>query len=159
MSRPVQIDLKAIVDGLREKEMTVAFAESCTGGRLSADLTTIPGASDVIMGSLVVYQIVAKKRILGLANVTESNVVSPQTAKEMAAAARELFGSTICIATTGYLDGERPEGVVAVAWPVDKLVRAEYVEHMSPSLTRAMNRELVIHAAMLELMTFAKESK
>jgi len=156
MNRPVQIDLKAIIDGLREKKMTVAFAESCTGGRLSADLTTIPGASDVVMGSAVVYQVEAKQRVLGLAGVCEDSVVTIQTAKNMADAVREMFGSTFAIATTGYLDGEHPEAVVAVSWAHN--TGAEYVEHMSPSLTRAMNRELVIHAAMLELMTFAKET-
>ena len=157
MNRPVQIDLKAIIDGLRIKKMTVAFAESCTGGRLSADLTTILGASDVVMGSAVVYQVAAKQRVLGLAGVCEDSVVTIQTAKNMADAVRELYGSTIAISTTGYLDGDKPEAIVAVSWPLG-MVRAEYVEHMSPSLSRAINRELVIHAAMLELMIFAKET-
>ena len=156
MSRPVQIDLKAIIDGLRIKEMTVAFAESCTGGRLAADLTTIPGASDVVIGSVVAYQIQAKNCVLGLSHVTERNVVSIQTAKDMADVARKMFDSTVAIATTGYLDGNVAEAVLAVSWSLGT-TRAEWVEHMSPSLTRAMNRELVIHQAMSELMTFAKE--
>ena len=157
-----EINLKAIIDGLREKEMTVAFAESCTGGRLAADLTTIPGSSDVIMGSAVVYQIEAKKRILGLSAVTERNVVTLQTAKEMADAAREMFGSTIAIATTGYLDNkgefvDTTEAVVAVSWPLG-MTRAAYVEGMDPNFTRAINRELVIQHAMLELMIALKDT-
>lgn len=97
--------LAEIIDGLRAKELTIAFGESCTGGRLAADLTTIPGSSHVVVGSAVCYQIAAKHRILGLDFVTPKNVVSAETVVAMAKAARGLFDADIGVATTGYLDG------------------------------------------------------
>ena len=45
-----------IIGVIRARNFTIAFAESCTGGRLSADLTTVPGSSDVVTDSAVCYQ-------------------------------------------------------------------------------------------------------
>lgn len=106
--RPTKEDLPTrVVAALRARNWSIAFAESCTGGQLAADLTTVPGSSLVVVGSAVCYQLRAKHVLLGLTDVTEENVVSLETAKKMGEAARRLFGADIGVGTTGYLDGER----------------------------------------------------
>lgn len=85
----------------------MAFAESCTGGQLAADLTTVSGSSVVVVGSAVCYQLRAKHALLGLTDVIEQDVVSQETATKMAVAARRVFGTDVGVGTTGYLDGER----------------------------------------------------
>lgn len=104
-----------IVDGLRRRGWRIAFAESCTGGRLAADLTTVSGSSDVVAGSAVCYQIDAKRRVLDL-DVDETTVVSDQTARRMARAAMRIFGAQVGVSSTGYLDGPCREAYWAVAW-------------------------------------------
>ena len=159
-------DLPAIIHGLRKMKLRIAFAESCTGGRLAADLTTVPGSSDVVAGSAVCYQVSAKRRVLGLDFVSDRNVVSLQTAKAMALAARGLFYADIGVATTGYLDGEHhregPHAYWATVGPI--IVEATGEPHVQweridfPSSTpRDLNREILVRAVMESLTVFAKE--
>lgn len=111
-------DIPMLLDWLRQRNMTVAFAESCTGGLLAERMTSVPGASDVICGSAVCYQITAKQKVLGIRDVTEENVVSYSTAVQMAARTVALFGSSIGIATTGYLDGVHFEKPPHAYWAI-----------------------------------------
>jgi PncC family amidohydrolase len=154
--------IPAIIDGLRDMDLRIAFAESCTGGRLAADLTTVPGASDVVAGSLVCYQLAAKRRLLGLDFVTEQNVVSLQTVKAMALAARLQFATDIAVATTGWLDGEHPEAYWAAAGPIvseDGIVHVHWDHIEFPKDNpRDFNREIVVRAVMESLEIFAKET-
>lgn len=153
-------DVPAIIHGLRDGGLTIAFAESCTGGRLAADLTTVPGSSDVVVGSAVCYQLRAKREILGLGYVTEDNVVSERTATDMALRAREMFGADVGVATTGWLDGQR-RAFWAAAGPLKNPdgtphVHAHLLEFPAES-PRDNNREIVIRAVMESLTIFAKE--
>ena len=98
--------IRRILNGLREKQWNIAIAESSAGGQLAADLTeSVPGASDVVAGSAVCYQLEAKRRVLGLTEVEEWNVVSDTTAWAMAGAARRVYNAHVGVGTTGYLDG------------------------------------------------------
>lgn len=151
----VHNDIPAILHGLRERGLTIAFAESCTGGRLAADFTTVSGSSEVVKGSAVCYMTAAKRKVLGLKDVNESNVVSEETAQKMAVAALELFDADIGVGTTGYLDGDDPhawfaviaQGVARSTWS-----RVDFPKN-SP---REVNREIVIRAVMSWLTLFAK---
>ena len=151
--------IPTIVHGLRDMGLRVAFAESCTGGRLAADLTTVPGSSDVVAGSAVCYQLSAKRRVLGLDSVTEQNVVSLQTAKAMALAARRLFAVDIGVATTGWLDGDCPEAYWAMAGPIvseDGIVHVHWGRVEFPKDNpRDFNREIIVRAVMDSLEIFA----
>ena len=152
-------DLAFIVDGLRARKLRIGFAESCTGGRLSADLTTVPGSSLVVAGSLVCYQVEVKQRILDMYWVTEENVVSEKVARKMAESATDLLEVDIGVATTGYLDGDHPEVYWAIYAPALKNREIRGTQHMvfPKTSSRTVNREHVIHAVMGMLTTLVKD--
>ena len=87
---------------LRERSMTLAVAESCTGGLVCGRTTNVPGSSDYFLGGVVTYSIGSKKSILRIPKETLSKgAVSKPVAEAMARAVRELFGSDIGVAVTG----------------------------------------------------------
>ena len=77
---------EALGKRLKEKHLTIAFAESCTGGLASSLVTDIPGSSEYLMGSVVSYTNDVKHRLLGVKQETldKYTAVSEQTAREMA---------------------------------------------------------------------------
>ena len=85
------------------ENFTIACAESCTGGLLMSRLTDFAGASAYVKGGVVAYTNEIKNKILRVKAETlkEFGAVSSQTALEMASNVRELFNSTIGLATTG----------------------------------------------------------
>jgi nicotinamide-nucleotide amidase len=110
------------VELLRERGLTVAAAESCTGGLISKRLTDIPGSSEVFPGGIVAYGAPAKTALLGVApGIIETyGVVSRETAVAMAIGARERFGADLGIGVTGIAgpDGDGsglPAGTVFIA--------------------------------------------
>jgi nicotinamide-nucleotide amidase len=115
---------RALADALLERGLTVAAAESLTGGLVAAELTATEGSSDFFLGSLVVYATDAKKRIAGVPDdlVATHGVVSPEAAGALAAAAAERFAADLGVATTGVAgpasqEGHPPGTVhVAAAW-------------------------------------------
>lgn len=106
---------------LLERGLTVATAESLTGGLLCSELVAIPGASGVVLGGVVSYATRVKVDVLGVPAelVAEHGVVSEQCALAMARGVREVLQADVGIATTGVAgpdtqDG-RPVGTVFVA--------------------------------------------
>ncbi len=106
---------------LIRKNMTLTFAESCTGGLLAKSFTDIPGVSEVFFGSVVTYSNDAKQKFLGVDEKTLRNygAVSKQTAYEMAKGARLLFSSDIAVSVTGIAgpgggSEEKPVGLVYI---------------------------------------------
>ncbi len=91
--------------------VTLACAESLTGGGVAARLTDVAGASAYFLGSAVVYTAAAKRDVLGVSSATLEGpgVVSAACAQEMAAGARSLFGADIAVALTGAA-GPEPHG-------------------------------------------------
>lgn len=101
---------------------TLAFAESCTGGALSARIVSVPGSSRYFLGSIVAYSNELKMHALGVEESTliRYGAVSEECALEMARGARKLTGADIAVSTTGIAgpDGgtpEKPVGLVYVA--------------------------------------------
>ena len=88
---------------LTERCMTIAAAESCTGGLLSKRLTDIPGASKFFLGGAVAYSVQSKEAILGVdpGLINKKGAVSRDVALAMADGARERFGSDIGLGITG----------------------------------------------------------
>lgn len=88
---------------LLDREETVAFAESCTGGRVSAMLATYSGISDAFLGSVVSYADSAKESMLGVSyqQIKKVGAVSREVALEMARGAREKFGADWAVSVTG----------------------------------------------------------
>lgn len=92
-----------VVQQLKSKNLTIAAAESLTGGRFSDEILSIPGTSQVFKGSIVSYTNDAKRDVLGVSEttITSEGTVSEQCAKEMARQAKIKFGASIGISFTG----------------------------------------------------------
>ena len=88
---------------LRDRGLTLALAESCTGGLIGHRVTQVPGSSEYFLGGVIAYSNDAKAAILGVSKSTlrEYGAVSRQTAAEMAQGARRAFRADIAVATTG----------------------------------------------------------
>jgi competence/damage-inducible protein CinA-like protein len=104
---------------LRERGLTLATAESCTGGLVSARLTDVPGSSDVFVGGIVAYSDDVKAAQLGVPEVVlrEHGAVSAETAAAMACGARERLDADVAVSVTGVAgpDGgteQKPVGLV-----------------------------------------------
>ena len=112
---------QAVVRLLAARGVTLACAESITGGGVGARITSIAGASEVFVGSAVVYRNEAKMTVLGVSEETlaGSGPVSEGCAREMATGARRLFGSDIGLSLTGAAGpdshGGAPAGTIWVA--------------------------------------------
>lgn len=100
------------VNALREKKMTIATAESCTGGLVSAKITSVSGSSEVISFSMVTYSNEVKIRKLGVKRETVESfgAVSKQTAKEMAERIKLLAEADVGVSVTGVAGPSQSEG-------------------------------------------------
>lgn len=88
---------------LTEKGLTIATAESCTGGKIAATLSAVPGASNYFKGSVVSYATATKIAVLGIAKevIDTYGVVSAEVATAMALSLQQMMQSDYAIATTG----------------------------------------------------------
>jgi nicotinamide-nucleotide amidase len=93
---------------LRDRGLTLATAESVTGGLIASRLTDIPGASDVFRGAVVSYASEVKYAVL---EVPEGPVVSAEAAEAMAIGACRVLGSDVAIAVTGVAGPDEQEGM------------------------------------------------
>ncbi|MBF0492217.1 MAG: competence/damage-inducible protein A [Deltaproteobacteria bacterium] len=107
---------------LKEKQKTLAVAESCTGGHLANRLSNIPGSSQYFLGGAVVYSNELKKKILGVSEKTLKNfgAVSEECVREMALGLQKLTGADFCLSITGIAgpegeSAEKPVGTVFIA--------------------------------------------
>jgi len=94
---------RSLLDLCRMRKLTIATAESCTGGLVAGALTDIPGSSDVIDRGFVTYSNEAKRVMLGVKATTLAafGAVSRETATAMAVGALERAGVDLAVATTG----------------------------------------------------------
>jgi PncC family amidohydrolase len=113
--------VEKIANTLIERGETVAFAESCTGGLLSAQFAALPGVSKIFLGSVVAYANEAKEHFLGVSGETlrAHGAVSSDVAIEMALGAQLRFGSTWAVSITGIAGPgggtpEKPVGTVFI---------------------------------------------
>lgn len=116
---------RSVLDAARTRGLTIATAESCTGGMVSAALTDIPGSSDVFERGYVTYSNRAKVETIGVpqALLDAHGAVSAPVARAMAEGARARSGAGLAVAITGVAgpggSAAKPEGLVhfAVAGP------------------------------------------
>jgi nicotinamide-nucleotide amidase len=142
---------------LTERGLTVAVAESCTGGMLGAALTTMPGASAYFLGGVQCYSNDAKVKFVGVSPETLNahGAVSAETARELAFGIRSRFGSSIGVSITGVAGpgGGSPEKPVGTVWigiaEADANSADEAKAHQySFGNERGINRERAVVAAL-----------
>tara|TARA_B100001750_G_scaffold241625_1_gene253488 strand:+ start:315 stop:791 length:477 start_codon:yes stop_codon:yes gene_type:complete len=114
--------LNSIEKVLLEHKLTLAVAESTTGGKLAAKITSRSGCSRYFLGGIIAYHNQVKMRHLGVAEtlINEYGAVSSPVAEQMARGVRELFNADVAVSTTGVAgpgggSEEKPVGLVYVA--------------------------------------------
>ena len=142
---------------LRQRELTLGFIESATGGLLSHLITNVPGSSDYYKGSLTAYSNQLKTSLIGVKEDTISSygAVSSQIAEEMAQGGKRILGADICLADTGIAG---PDGATS-----GKPVGLFYIglSHKGGTYSRRHcfkeNREQNKHLAALAALSWLKE--
>lgn len=137
---------------LKNKHLTIATAESCTGGLLSAALTQEPGSSEFYLGGVVSYSNSVKREILGVSEeaLIKFGAVSEEVAKEMAEGIRSKVGSDLAISTTGIAGPEggsehKPVGLVYIGIATPEGVQARKFQFYGE---RESVRQLTVQAAL-----------
>lgn len=137
---------------LTQRGLTVATAESCTGGLVAAKLVNYPGISAALNEAHVTYANAAKVRYCGVRQETLDafGAVSEQTAREMAQGLRERSGADIAVSTTGVAgpDGGTPEKPVGLVYVGCADARGVRVERLTLSGDRQKVRELAALRAL-----------
>lgn len=109
-----------IGDILRDRKLTLATAESCTGGLLGNMITDISGSSDYFLGGIIAYAYGAKENLLGVRHETlwQFGAVSRETVREMARGVRRAFAADIGVSITGIAGpgGGMPNKPIGLVW-------------------------------------------
>ena len=115
--RPVEA---IVLDLARRRGWTIGAAESCTGGLVAARLTSVPGASDVVVGGVVAYDNRVKVDALGVAGkvLEQHGAVSAEAAAAMASGVRRTLACDVAVSVTGIAgpDGGTPEKPVGLVY-------------------------------------------
>lgn len=149
----------------RPSRLTLAVAESLTCGRVQAAIGAVSGASDYFLGGVTAYSLAQKVKLLGVnrAHARRVNCVSQRVAVEMAQGACELFGADIGVATTGYAEPSRADGIkTPMAWwalcHVRRGGREEIVSGQieMPGATRIQAQERVTQEVLRQLAAYLR---
>ncbi len=105
---------------LKNAGKTLALAESCSGGYISHLITTVPGSSNYLRGTVVPYHNDLKEQVLGVSSATlaQHGAVSEETVREMATGVKKLLGADFGLASSGIAgpDGGTPDKPVGTVW-------------------------------------------
>ncbi len=153
---------RSLLDLCRMRKLTIATAESCTGGLVAGALTDIPGSSDVIDRGFVTYSNDAKRAMLGVEAGTLLNfgAVSKETATAMAVGALERAGVDLAVAITGIAGPGgatpgKPVGLVHFA-AAARDGRIIHREHRFGAIGRTAVRQRSVVEALRMLMELAR---
>ena len=149
------VDIKLVnkvSDELKKQKVTIATAESCTGGLLAHTLTNISGSSEYFDRGVVSYSNKSKQDLLGVSNqlIAQYGAVSKEVAENMANGIRQTAMVQYAIATTGIAGPtggtkEKPVGLVYIAIATKDRV---YVKDFLFSGSRLTNKENTVTAAL-----------
>ena len=152
---------RRLLELLKERELVLATAESCTGGLVAKRITDVPGSSSAFAGGVVTYSNEMKMKLLGVKEETldSHGAVSHETAYEMARGLSDLTGADVCVSVTGIAgpDGgsdEKPVGLVYVGISIDKKARTYKLllgEYGSREKIRTATSEFVL-GKLIELL-------
>lgn len=146
---------EVLVRMLKEQKMTIATAESCTGGLLAGRLVNVPGVSDVLHAGFVTYVNEAKKELIGVSedSLEAYGAVSAAVAEEMAAGCANKAKTDVGVSVTGIAgpDGgteEKPVGLVYVACSIHGKTK---VKELHLTGNRSKIREYAVAKALVLL--------
>lgn len=152
-----------VAQALRARSLTLALAESCTGGLVGHRLTNLPGSSEFFLGGIVAYAYEAKERLLGVRHQTlyEHGAVSRETALEMARGARLALGSDLGLSVTGIAGpgGGLPDKPVGLTWIALSTRDRERAEQRLWQGDREQNKDLSAEAALELLLDELKRAE
>ena len=141
----------AVLLFLKEKGLTLACAESCTGGLVSKRITDLAGSSEVFLGGCVTYSNEAKRTLLGVSeeSLARYGAVSEQVAREMAKGVRTRLGADVGVSLTGIAgpgggSEEKPVGTVYVGISTE---RGEKVKRLNLSPMRSRDYIRLVSAS------------
>jgi len=146
-----------ILKELGKRQLTLAVAESCTGGGFGHTLTNVPGSSDVFLGGVIAYANDVKTEVLGVeaAALSKYGAVSAETARQMAAGVRRLTGAAIGVAITGIAgpgggSEKKPVGLVHSHLQADNFSQGVHSEFLG-------SREMIKLRAVFQTLNLIRE--
>lgn len=150
---------EAVAEVLKQSQLTLSVAESCTGGSIAASLTALPGASEYFKGSVTAYCNEVKERVLGVKHETleQHTAVSEETVREMVLGVKNLLHTDVAVATTGIAGPgggttENPVGTVWIALAYkDQLIakKMKYGDRRKQTIERACNE---VYSSIIKLV-------
>jgi PncC family amidohydrolase len=142
------------------RRLTLATAESCTGGLVGHSITNVPGSSAYYLGGYVAYAYEAKEALLGVGRETLLNygAVSEETAREMARGVRRRLGADLGLSVTGIAGptGGTPEKPVGLTYVALSAADGEWCECHIWQGDRASNKEQSAEAALQLLVGYLR---
>lgn len=132
-----------------DKGLTIAFAESMTGGALAYEMIKNPGSSQVILGSIIAYSIEQKIKLLGLSldEINQYGVVSEHVAKAMATSVKKLMNSHIGVAVTGNAGPDKQEATLNLeAWIAIDFLGSVQAYHLK---FKGLSRQMAIRKTVV----------
>ncbi|WP_423225902.1 nicotinamide-nucleotide amidohydrolase family protein [Candidatus Amarolinea aalborgensis] len=155
-------DIEIKIGGLLSKlGLTLALAESCTGGQIGNRLTDVAGSSAYFLGSAVTYAYSAKEHVLGVDHNTllSKGAVSAEVARQMAHGARRVFGADIAVSVTGIAGpgGGTPDKPVGLAHLHLSAPDAEWAERHVWQEDRVGNKRLSANAALALILRYLEQ--
>ncbi len=162
----IAAELKKLI--LRRPALTLAVAESLTGGQVQARITAVAGASNYFLGGVTAYTLEQKVKLLGVnrAHAKAVDCVSQRVAVEMAVGAAKLFGADLAVATTGYAEPapKRKVRTPHAWWAICHRHRSGAAVMLSglvevPGADRVTVQARVAETVLAELVKYLQESR
>lgn len=146
---------------LRKRALTLALAESCTGGLIGDRITDVPGSSEYFLGGVVAYAYEAKVALLGVSwdILNTKGAVSQETVLEMARGARRILNTDIAVSVTGIAGpgGGTPEKPVGTTWIGLVAKEGEWTRSFQFSGDREQNKISSANAALQMLLDYLQD--
>ncbi len=162
MQMPVEIDKLAqdVIAALKVNGLTIATAESCTGGLIAGALTSVAGSSDVVYGGFITYANEAKIAMVGVPYglLRQFGAVSKEVALAMAEGALAAAGTHIAVSVTGIAgpgggSKEKPVGLVHFA-----VATGEETRHLKKSFDPNWTRDQIRQASVIEALKLVRKA-
>lgn len=151
-----------VAERLRAARLTIATAESCTGGLIAARLTDIAGSSDYVVGGIVAYTNEVKTALLGVPAgiICEHGAVSEPVAHHMAVGARQALQCDLALSVTGIAGpgggtAEKPVGLTFIGLSAES---GTWVRRFVWNGNRARNRHASVEAALQFVLDYLDDT-